>query len=317
MSDPPPAAAPPPREPGAEEPRPLRGPPPPPDRLPPGFVRWRSDLTPPPEFWAAPVVDGADAPEEFEEREEAPPLDLWRTVGGTRPWGTAVLLLAWSAVFATLALRGELGEAAAYRAWGANLSNARGWTDAWRLLAYTFLHAGAAHLFFNGLAMAILGPAVERVFSRAHFWVIVAAGGAASALVSQAWYRATMPGVTSSSIGASGAIFALGGAMLAAAWRLRRQLPPSRARALAGALLPMLLQGLVAGFQKTGTDNAAHVGGLVAGMVLGLVLGLDPRLAGRPLPRASRALGAAAALALLLALAIGVWSGLRASGASG
>jgi len=303
MSDRPPAASSPPPEP---EPQP--GPPPPGDPLPPGFVRWRSDLTPPPEFWPA---DGGEEPEE-----PAPP-DLWQTVGGARPWGTVLLLFAWCLVFAVMGLRGDLGDSAAYRAWGSNLSTARGWADAWRLLAYTFLHAGTAHLFFNGLAMVILGPAVERVFTRSHFWVIFACGGAVSALASQAWHRAAMPGVTASSIGASGAIFALGGAMLAAAWRLRRRLPPSRARALAGALLPMLLQGLVAGFQKTGTDNAAHLGGLLAGMGLGLLLGLDPRLQDRPLPRWTRAAGVAAALALLLAIAIGVWSGLTASGASG
>ena len=49
------------------------------------------------------------------------------------------------------------------------------------------------HLFFNGLAMAILGPAVERVFTRAHFWLIFAAGGVASAVASQAWRQATLP----------------------------------------------------------------------------------------------------------------------------
>jgi len=303
------------RPPAEPDPDPaVPGPPAPADPVPPGFVRWRSDLTPPPEFWRA--AGPQDEPD-LDAPDEPTPPDLWQTVGGARPWGTLLLLFAWCLVFAVMGLRGEQGDSAAYRAWGSNLSSARGWSEAWRLLAYTFLHGGTAHLFFNGLAMVVLGPAVERVFTRAQFWLIFAAGGAASALASQAWHRATLPGVTASSIGASGAIFALGGAMLAAAWRLRRRLPPSRARALAGGLLPMLLQGLVAGFQKTGTDNPAHLGGLLAGLLLGLVLGFDPRLADRPLPRWAGAAGAAAALALLAAAAFGVYAGVTASGASG
>jgi membrane associated rhomboid family serine protease len=269
--------------------------------LPPGFVRWESDGTPPPEFW----MDEGD-----EEPDEPETVDLWRTVGGERPWATAVLLLSWCALFAVLGLRGETGHTSAYARWGASLTFVRGWGDWWRVLSYTFLHASIAHLALNGLTMLIVGPAAERVFTRAHFWLIFAGGGAVSAVASQTWRALPPHAAQSASVGASGAIFALGGALLAAAWRLRKRLPVSRARALAGALLPVLFQGFVAGFVHPGTDNAAHAGGLAAGLVLGASLPLDPRLTGRPLPRVTRLAGQAAAIALFAALAIAVASGL-------
>jgi membrane associated rhomboid family serine protease len=242
--------------------------------------------------------------------DEPPPVELWSAVGDVPPWGTALLLLAWAAVFTTFAARHEFGLTGAYLAWGANTSGANAFETAWRMLAAKFLHDGAAHVFFNATSMLIFGPAVERVFTRWGFWIVFAFGGAASSFGSLAWraYRyGSAPGI---SVGASGAIFALGGALLVSAVRLRHRLAPGRARALGAALAFLLVQALASGFTSLGTDNAGHVSGFAAGAVLGLLLPLSPRLDGPRTGWPVRVLGTLSALALAAALALGVRGGI-------
>jgi membrane associated rhomboid family serine protease len=242
--------------------------------------------------------------------DEPPPVELWSAVGDVPPWGTALHLLAWAAIFALLAARQQIGDPAAYLLWGANATGLAPLDTAWRLLASTFVHAGAAHVFFNATSMLIFGPAVERIFTRWAFWIVYAFGGAAASLGSLLW-RTSQHGVALDlSVGASGAIFALGGALLAGAFRLRHRLAPTRARALGAALLFLLGQGLVSGLTRHGTDNVAHAVGLVAGALLGAVAPLSARLGGGRPGLAIRALGALCALALALSLALALRGGL-------
>lgn len=239
--------------------------------------------------------------------DEPPPVDLWAAVGSVRPWGTLLLLFSWAATFLLAGLRGAFAEPRGLLAWGANATHLPAAESAWRLLASTFLHAGPAHLFFNATSLLVVGPAVERIFTRSRFWAVFAAGGAAASLASLAW-RGLRPG-ESLSVGGSGAIFALGGALLVAAVRLRRQLAPTRARALAAGLLYLLAPGFASGYAKPGTDNVAHAAGLACGALLGALLPLDPRLGGRAPGPVMRALGALAAAALALALGLGIAGG--------
>ena len=242
--------------------------------------------------------------------DEPPPLELWSAVGDIPPWGTALLLFSWAAVFAAIAFRREMGDSQALFAWGASAPRLGALETAWRLLASTFVHAGLAHVFFNATSMLIFGPAVERIFTRSGFWAIYAAGGALASLASLVWRAARHPIGLSISVGASGAIFALGGALLVSAWRVRHRLAPGRARALAGALLFLLGQGLAAGFTRNATDNAAHAAGLAAGALAGALVPLSPRLGGPAPGLLMRSLGTLAALALALSLALAVRGGL-------
>ncbi len=242
--------------------------------------------------------------------DEPPPNELWSLVGDVRPWGTLLLLLAWSAIFAAMAFRRELGDPYALLAWGASATRLGAREAAWRLLGSTFVHAGAAHVLFNAAGMLVVGPAVERILTRAGFWTVYAAGGALASLASLASRAARHGEGSSLSVGASGAIFALGGALAVSAWRLRHRLAPGRARALGGSVVLLVGQWLAAGLTRNATDNVAHTAGLAAGALLGLALPLSPRLGGpAPLP-VLRALGTAAALSLLLSLAFAVRGGL-------
>lgn len=242
--------------------------------------------------------------------DETPPVELWSAVGDVPPWGTVLLLLAWGAVFALLAFRHQVGDPSASFAWGASATGLPPPEVAWRLLASTFLHAGATHIFFNAVSMLVFGPAVERVFARWSFWTVYAGGGAAASLGSLLWRASALGPGHGFSVGASGAIYALGGALLAGAWRLRRRLAVGRARALGAALLFLIMPGLAAGFTRLGTDNVAHAVGLAAGAALGARLPLSARLGGPPPGLAVRALGTLGALALAVSLALAVRSGL-------
>jgi membrane associated rhomboid family serine protease len=242
--------------------------------------------------------------------DEPPPVELWSAVGDVLPWGTALLLFSWAAVFGAVAFRREIGDPQALFAWGASATRLDARDTAWRLLASTFVHAGMAHAFFNATSMLIFGPAVERIFTRWGFWMVYAAGGALASLASLSWRAARHDAGLSISVGASGAIFALGGALLVSAYRVRHRLAPGRARAMGGALLFLVGQGLAAGFTRNATDNAAHAAGLAAGALLGALIPLSPRLGGPATGPAMRVLGAIAALALAISLALSVRGGL-------
>jgi len=243
--------------------------------------------------------------------DEPPPLELGR-VGDVLPWSTSAVLLAWGLVFLWFAVRGQMGLDQAFLAWGANTSGRPPLETAWRLLASTFLHAGAAHVGMNGLSLLLFGSSVEAVFSRPAFWMVYTGGGAAAGAGSLAWHAWRYGDAAYTSVGGSGAIFALGGALLASAIRLRGKLAVGRARALAAGALFLLTQSLVAGFSHLGTDNAAHASGLVAGCVLGVMLPFSERLGGPRLGWPLRTAGVLAALTALAALAFAAWQGVRA-----
>ncbi len=236
-----------------------------------------------------------------EEPEETPPLDLWATVGDVRPWGTLIVLASWSAMFALAGAVGAFSTPEGLFDLGANRTGIHGLEAWWRLLASTFLHGGVAHVFFNALSLVVLGPAVERIFTRHRFWIVYTLGAIAASAGSLAW-REARDGA-SLSVGGSGALFALGGAVLVAIVRLRKQLAPTRARALAAAVLFLTAPGFASGYAQPGTDNAAHAAGLASGLALGALLPLDPRLGGRSVGRLGKVAAAACVLALAASLA--------------
>jgi rhomboid protease GluP len=243
--------------------------------------------------------------------DEPPPVELGR-VGDVLPWSTLSVLLSWGLIFLWFAARHQMEWNAAYVAWGANMGGRPPLESVWRSLASTFLHAGAAHVAMNAVSLLLFGSSVEAVFSRWAFWIVYVLGGASASLGSLAWHFARYGDTRHMSVGGSGAIFALGGALLASAIRLRGRLAVGRARALAAGALFLLSQSLVAGFSHLGTDNAAHASGLLAGFAIGSLLPVSERLGGERAPLAVRAAGAAAAAAAIGALGFAVARGLRA-----
>ncbi len=137
--------------------------------------------------------------------------------------------------------------------------------EVWRLFTASFLHAGAMHLWFNGMAMGAIGPTIERVYGRLQYLIVFLLGGAVGMLASVL----LMP---RPSVGASAGVFALLGVLLAHATRSGKALPSQARKVLVIQVLFIvglnIVLGLIAGF----IDTAAHIGGLVGGFALGLIL---------------------------------------------
>ncbi len=158
----------------------------------------------------------------------------------------------------------------------------------WRLVTAMFLHADILHIGFNGYALLIFGQQIERFYSWPRFLAIYFLGGLAGSIGSFAFSPAE-------SVGASGAIFGLLGAMGAFFW-LHRRLLGTLARTMLWNALAIGALNLVLGFSQSGAiDNMAHLGGLVGGTLVGFalapryrpgrVIGPDERLLEDSLPR--------------------------------
>jgi rhomboid protease GluP len=75
------------------------------------------------------------------------------------------------------------------------------------------------------------------------------------------------------SVGASGAIFGLAGAVITGLRVGSHRTPPAVRRALSGSALRFALINLVIASFLPFVDNAGHVGGLLGGLVLGAAFG--------------------------------------------
>jgi membrane associated rhomboid family serine protease len=175
----------------------------------------------------------------------------------------------------------------------------------WRLLSAGFLHDSSSlisvHLVLNMLSMWFLGRVLEPSLGRWRFASVfvlgVIGGNAAMGLLN--W--------SSPSLGASGGVFALGGALLIALRRDRNNLI---------GMAVVLGINFVYGFMRSGIAWEAHLGGLVIGVLLGLVYEAGHRkaLVSSSGARTVTTVHLVVTLALLVVLAVlGYYSGERAT----
>lgn len=140
----------------------------------------------------------------------------------------------------------------------------------WRFLTAMFLHGNLMHIFFNGFALFALGPETERIFGTPRFLVMYFLSGFAGGVASYAMSP-------SPSVGASGAIFGLIGA-LAVFFYLARDILGDMGRQQLQSMIFIIVINLFIGFSFGGViDNWAHIGGLIGGALASLVLA--PRFA--------------------------------------
>jgi rhomboid protease GluP len=133
----------------------------------------------------------------------------------------------------------------------------------WRVVTYGFVHAGIAHIVVNSIALFQAGDIVEYIYgTRAYALIYMAAlvGGGLAAFF-------TTVGTGAITVGASGAIMGIFGAMLVLGYKL----PPLRRELVRSALVPIVLV-LLYGFFMKNISNAAHIGGLIAGGLAALFL---------------------------------------------
>jgi rhomboid protease GluP len=170
---------------------------------------------------------------------------------------------------------------------------AAGWW--WTLITGVYLHGSLLHIVFNMLWVRQLAPAVEQLFGRARLVVIYTAAGVLGfALSNLVGIRFTL--------GASGAVFGLLGAMVAYG--------RTRGGTFGVAVLRQYGQWalfiFIASFFLAGVNNWGHAGGFAGGYLAALAFGHLERRPERGLDRLA-ALGAVALTVLSFALAI--WNG--------
>lgn len=133
----------------------------------------------------------------------------------------------------------------------------------WRLLTAMFLHAGFLHLGMNMYGLYLLGPVLERAIGTWRFLVVYFVTGIFGFVVSLIFLHLKGP-----TLGASGAIFGLVGALIGNEMRVGRHAFEFLDQSYGRTLLGLVAINIVLGFTFPGINNAAHLGGLVCGLVL-------------------------------------------------
>ncbi|TMR99399.1 rhomboid family intramembrane serine protease [Nonomuraea basaltis] len=155
----------------------------------------------------------------------------------------------------------------------------------YRLITAAFVHGGVFHILFNSWALYVVGPYLERAFGHVRFvaiYLISALGGSVLGL----W----LDPVTQPTVGASGAIFGLFGAVFLVGRRLNMDVR---------GIAVLIVINLVITFLVPGISWTGHIGGLITGSLLAGALAYAPK-SNRALWQVLAIAGALALLAVLV-----------------
>ena len=133
----------------------------------------------------------------------------------------------------------------------------------YRLFTSMFVHANIIHLICNMYALFVVGPLIEKYYGKLKFTLIYIGSGIIGSLFSVVL-------TNNASIGASGAIFGLFGALLYFGYKYRATLDGF----LRSSIVPTLFVNLIIGFVIPGIDVIGHIGGLIGGLLLSYSVGV-------------------------------------------
>eukprot|EP01018_Ginkgo_biloba_P019917 Gb_20562 [translate_table: standard] len=140
--------------------------------------------------------------------------------------------------------------------------------EGWRLITCIWLHAGVVHLVANMLSLLFIGIRLEQEFGPVRVGIIYLLSAFGGSVVSALFIQ------NSVSVGASGALFGLLGAMLSELitnWTIY-------ANKLAALVTLILIIAINLAFGLLPhVDNFAHLGGFVSGFLLGFVFLVRPQ----------------------------------------
>jgi membrane associated rhomboid family serine protease len=141
----------------------------------------------------------------------------------------------------------------------------------WRAVTALTLHVDARHLIGNLVFGSVLGLLVSQGLGGGMAWFAILVGGVvgngANAFLQDARHAA---------VGASTAVFAALGLLMALAIYQRRGLPGGTLRRWSPLIAGILLLAWT-GIGGERTDILAHVMGLLAGLIIGAMVGIVPR----------------------------------------
>ncbi|KAJ3682115.1 hypothetical protein LUZ60_014688 [Juncus effusus] len=140
--------------------------------------------------------------------------------------------------------------------------------QSWRLVTCIWLHAGVVHLLANMLSLVFIGIRLEQQFGFVRICAIYLLSGFGGSIMSSLFIR------NSISVGASGALIGLLGAMLSELFT-NWTIYTNKVAALL-TLLFIIAINLALGMLPR-VDNFAHIGGFLSGFLLGFVLLVRPR----------------------------------------
>ena len=155
---------------------------------------------------------------------------------------------------------------AALLKWGADFGPYTLGGQPWRVLSSAFVHGGIIHIGFNMWCFWDLGRMSERVFGKWPYLLIYLFTGVSASLLS------LLHNPIEVSVGASGAIFGICGALIPALYFGRLPVPKPAIKATLRSLIFFAIFNLFLGASIAHIDNYAHVGGLVFGLLAGLLL---------------------------------------------
>lgn len=184
--------------------------------------------------------------------------------------GSTILIAANAIVFVAMVATGVSPwnpSPEALTAWGGNKAVLASTTEPWRLVTCMFLHGGIIHLAFNLYCLHRLGPLVERLYGTIPYLALFMFAGVLGSVTSAAWNPLGL------SIGASGGVFGIVGALIPALVVHRKVMPPELVRSLRSGVIAMIGINAVIGWSIAIIDNAGHLGGLIGGIIPGFIVG--------------------------------------------
>lgn len=135
--------------------------------------------------------------------------------------------------------------------------------EIYRLITCMFLHGGIIHLGLNMYSLFIIGPRVEDFFGKWKFLLIYFISGISASLLSIGLNNNVI------SVGASGAIFGLFGALIYFGYSYRGYI----GALVKSQVIPIVMYNLIMGFFIPGIDMWGHIGGLIGGIITANMLG--------------------------------------------
>ena len=145
--------------------------------------------------------------------------------------------------------------------YGAKVNELINMGEYYRLFTSAFLHADFMHILFNMYALFALGKIVEETLGSIKMTAIYIFSALTGGFLSYLY----TPNV---SVGASGAIFGLLGAILIIALFGRQK----SMKALFSRIMIVLAINLFSGFTSSSIDNFGHIGGLLGGIAITLLI---------------------------------------------
>jgi membrane associated rhomboid family serine protease len=158
-----------------------------------------------------------------------------------------------------------------------------GW---YRLITAAFLHASVWHIGLNMLALWWIGAPIERYLGRARYlglYLVAGLAGSAGALIA----APLVP-----TVGASGAIFGILGAMLIIEYRATGR--------LGGTAMTLIVINLAFGFAFNGAGGNISIGGHIGGLIGGILITLAYMYGGNRRRVAGRSVDFGAILGLVI-----------------